>query len=153
MLFCLAQTRAMIALVTVPAVTCSWLYLLFRANSHPASTLAKAISLQGRVQCEIKHWWLTPIPRWSRVRDLSCTPSCFIGSHSFSKNNCILQRGDWEQGNVYKPKQKKKGHEGWQERWQDLEAEGPGRACWPRENVDFTERLWFATSIRWVFLR
>jgi hypothetical protein len=45
-----------------------------RFTSYPPSTLAKAISLQGRVQSKIKQWWLKPIPWWSGVKDLSYNP-------------------------------------------------------------------------------
>lgn len=55
-LFCLVQLRAkMMALVAVPAVTCPPSSICFSGfTSHPPSTLAKVISLQGRVQHKIK---------------------------------------------------------------------------------------------------
>ena len=55
--FCLGELGAkMMALVAVPAVTCPPSSICFsRLTSHPPSTLAKAISFQGHVQCMIKH--------------------------------------------------------------------------------------------------
>lgn len=71
--FCLGEPRAkMMALVAVPADTCPPSSICFsRLTSHPPSTLAKAISLQGHVQCMIKQWRLKAIPQCSRVRNLS----------------------------------------------------------------------------------
>lgn len=108
------QPGQMIASVTVPAVTCPCSICFLGLNSHPPSTLAKAISLQGRVQSKIKQWWLKAIPQWSRVRDLSYNRVVSFALPASPRATLSSKEGVLAQRNKRKSRQKKKGDEGWQ---------------------------------------